>query len=388
MFARSFWQRARALARYELAIALLMSLGASPATAGVVRDGATSRARHEHRAPRAHRRGAQHALDPVWYLGPAASIAMPRLFSPGSVWNAPLSPSAPLDAASATMSAGLAAQAASEYNAGIGPWIETSDGSTPIYVVGPNQPTVTVQLDDPTAWWRVSLQKAFDAVPIPANARPASGTDAQMTVWQPSTDKLWEFFHMRLGPDGWHAAWGGAMDDVSESPGYYTNASWPGALTAWGATASSLPVAAGVITLADLRRGYIDHAVAIDVPAAAAGEFSLPAERTDGFGTAPNAIPEGAHLRLDPDLNLQALHLPRLVLMIAQAAKQYGMIVRDQTGHAISLFIQDPTPTGTDPFYANGVPSPTGPLQGQWPDQLMSQFPWRSLQVLRMSLKR
>ena len=50
--------------------------------------------------------------------------------------------------------------------------------------------------------------------------------------------------------------------------------------------------------------------------------------------------------------------------MIAQAAQRYGMIVRDQTGWAIAMFIQDPTPTGTDPFYTSGVPKQTGSYEG------------------------
>lgn len=165
------------------------------------------------------------------------------------------------------------------------------------------------------------------------------------------------------------------MQNVSQSPGYYTSASWPDALSVWGATATSLPVAAGVITLNDLRRGDIDHAIAIDLPATAAGEWSWPAERTDGVATAPNAIPEGAHLRLDPNVNLTTLDLPPLARMIAQAAQRYGMIVRDQTGWAIGMFIQDPTPTGPDQFYTDGVPKRTGPYEGQSPDHLMSRFP-------------
>ena len=84
---------------------------------------------------------------------------MATLFSPTSVWNKPLSSTAPLDPASSTMSSGLAAAAASEYQTGVGPWIEANTDSTPIYVVGANTPTVTVQFSDPTEWWRVSLQQ-------------------------------------------------------------------------------------------------------------------------------------------------------------------------------------------------------------------------------------
>ena len=274
-------------------------------------------------------------------------------------------------------------QAAAEYQQGIGPDIGTT-GTTTVYQVGPNQPTVHVQLSDPSVSWRASLQTAFDAVPIPPDAQPAAGSDAVMTIWQPSTDKLWEFFQMQKQADGWHAAWGGAIDNVSQSPGYYTANSWPGALPSWGASATSLPAAAGVITLQDIRQGHIDHALSLELPYPRAGVWSWPAQRSDGTGTDPNAIPEGAQLRLNPSLNLAALHLPPLTLMIAQAAQKYGMIIHDQTHHAISLYAENPIPLGKDPYYSNGTPSPAGPFRGQWPDALLARFPWSHLQVLTL----
>lgn len=308
------------------------------------------------------------------------------MFSATSVWNQPLSPVAATDPNSAAMVSDLAGQAASEYQQGIGPDIGTT-GTTTVYQVGPNQPTVQVHLSNPTLWWRVSLQSAFDAVPVPATAQPAAGSDAEMTIWQPSTNKLWEFFQMEKEPDGWHAAWGGAMQNVSQSPGYYTTSSWPGALSVWGATATSLPAAAGMITLHDIQQGHIDHALAIELPYPRAGVWTWPAQRSDGTGTDPNAIPEGAQLRLNPNLNLAALHLPPLTMMIAQAAQKYGMIVRDQTHWAIGLFAENPIPLGTDPYYTSGRPSPTGPFGGQWPDALLNDFPWSSLVVLKMNLQ-
>jgi len=282
------------------------------------------------------------------------------------------------------MVSGLDAEVAREEGLGIGPWI--SPGAE-IYVDGPDQPTVLVQLDDPTASWRAALQAAFASVPIPPDAQPGSDADAEMTVWQPSSDKLWEFFHMRLLSDGWHAAWGGAIDDVSQSPGYYDASAWPGASTSWGATASSLPDAAGVITLADIEQGAINHALAVNLPYPCQGIYSWPAQRTDGTGTAANCIPEGAHLRIDPSLNIPALHLPPFVQMMADAAQKYGIIVRNQTHWDIGFWIEDPTVSiGTNPFYNNGAPSSTGPFQGMWPNQLLSHFPWSALQVLKMSL--
>jgi hypothetical protein len=309
-----------------------------------------------------------------------------QLFAPTSVWNQPLSPTAAIDPTSAALVSGLASQAATEYQQGIGPDLGTT-GTTTFYEVGPNQPSVTVQLSNPTAWWRVSLQQAFNAVPIPANAQPANGADAEMTIWQPSTDKLWEFFQMHKTASGWNAAWGGAMNNVSQSPGYYSPSSWPGALSVWGATATSLPPAAGVITLQDVQQGRIDHALALELPYPRARVWAWPAQRSDGTGTDPNAIPEGAELRLDPNLNLAALHLPPLTLMIAQAAQTYGLIVTDQTHYAIGLFAENPISSGTNPYYtSSGTPSPTGPFGGQWPDSLLHSFPWSSLEVLKMNL--
>ena len=183
--------------------------------------------------------------------------------------------------------------------AGWGPWIERG-GTTPLYVVPAGQPTVRVQLDPGS--WKLGLQQTFEAVPIPPDAVPALGPDAHMTVWQPSSDRLWEFFQARELSDGWHASFGGAIASVSRFPGYYTWDAWPGLSQSWwGATATSLPVVAGTITIAELRAGVIPHALALNIPWALPNVYSWPAQRTDGTSTDPDAIPEGARFRLDPD---------------------------------------------------------------------------------------
>jgi hypothetical protein len=183
---------------------------------------------------------------------------------------------------------------------------------------------------------------------------------------------------MRKLADGWHAAWGGAIQGVSRSPGYYTAASWPGAYSGWGATATSLPLVAGTMLTSELQAGRIDHALAISVPDARAGVFAFPAQRTDGTLTASTAIPEGARLRLDPRLDVAALGLPPVVHAMAVAAQRYGMIVRDVTHHATGFYAEDPLPTGANPY-----PSLYG---GAWPNELMAKFPWGHVQLVRMSL--
>jgi hypothetical protein len=304
-----------------------------------------------------------------------------RLFAPSSVWNHPLSPDARIDPRSPQLVSGLLAEVKREQAASIGPWVQTDSYSTPLYVVKRQHKTVRVALDDPTASWRVGLQKAYDKVPIPRDARPAAGSDGHMTIWQPSTDKMWEFWQARKVNGAWHAAWGGAMNHVSKSPGYYTNNSWPG-LSApnWGATATSLPVIAGTMLVRDLRSPWIRHALAVDLPAPASGHYSWPAQRSDGSGPS-NSIPEGARLRLPPDLNLQKMNLPPIVLKMARAVKRRGMIVRDQTGTAIGFFAQDPVRAKTDPYYGAG-----GVFGGQMPNKFLARFPWSKLEVLKMSL--
>ncbi|HXM87045.1 MAG TPA: hypothetical protein VN889_05380, partial [Solirubrobacteraceae bacterium] len=170
-----------------------------------------------------------------------------RFFSPSSFWNEPLPSDAPLAAESSALVEDLDTQVSALEASGTGPWINTRDWSVPIYTVSARQPTVRVRLVG--AFGERALQSAWDAVPLPSTAQPALGKDAHLVVWQPSTDRLWEFWHLAHGAGGWSAEWGGAMRHVSDSSGVYGPRSWPGAKPWWGASASSLSIAGGLITL-------------------------------------------------------------------------------------------------------------------------------------------
>jgi hypothetical protein len=297
-----------------------------------------------------------------------------RLFAATSVWNKPLAAGAALDPASAAL-----VQTLRNTVAQTDAWVQW-EGTSPLYVVPPGQPTVRVQLD--TGSWGATLQQALRAVPIPANAVPAPGGDAHLTIYQPATDRLWELFQAQKRADGWHASWGGAMAQASRSPGYYDAASWPGLSGPhWGATATSLPVIAGTITAAELRAGVIAHAVAMNIPWARPNVYAWPAQRTDGASADPAAIPEGARFRLDPTLDISALGLPPVARAIAYAAQRYGIIVRDQTGQAVGFFTENTAQFGTNPY-----DGPTGLYGGTPPNVQMRSFPWQRLQVLDMDL--
>jgi hypothetical protein len=304
----------------------------------------------------------------------AATSAKPRFFSPTSFWNAPLPASAPLDPASASLAHELRAMVETEVAGKWGPYMSTTGYSTPIYTVPVGQPTVYVKEENPTPC--PALQTAFSAVPIPPGAQPAAGSDAQLTVWQPSRDRLWEFWRLTRQADGWHARWGGAMERVAESPGYFTSSAWPGAQYNWGATATSLPLVGGLITLEDLQKGAINHALALSLPASKADVWSWPAQRSDAVATNPGAVPQGTRFRLDPALNIASLGLPKLTRMIAVAAQRYGIVVRDTSG-VVDFYGEDPTPSGTNAWKAA--------FEGQPVWQLLSQLPWARLQALRLT---
>ena len=299
-----------------------------------------------------------------------------RLFAPDSFWNAPLAADAPLDPKSSGYVRRLQ-ELLKRWPA----YVNTTRYSTPVYTVPAGQATVRVKLDKENS---EDLQAAFESVPIPVRARPASGSDAHMVVWQPATDTMWEFWSMRRRLDGWHARYGGRITDVSQSPGHFrtviTDSGRYHEHPRWGATATSLPLLGGLMRLEELDAGRIGHALAIALPEIRVNAYSWPAQRTDGRSFHPNAIPEGARFRLDPALDLSKIEMSPMVRMIADAAQRHGLVVRDGAG-AVAFYAEDPTPTGRNPFLGG-----TGLFGGDYISEQLRDFPWEHLELLRMSL--
>jgi hypothetical protein len=64
--------------------------------------------------------------------------------------------------------------------------------------------------------------------------------------------------------------------------------------------------------------------------------------------------------------------------MIALAAQRHGLVVRDQTGHALSLFLENPVGHRRNPYRRW--------FGGKTPQDVLEGFPWDRLQVLQMKL--
>ncbi|HSR93899.1 MAG TPA: hypothetical protein VLK56_03450, partial [Solirubrobacterales bacterium] len=111
-----------------------------------------------------------------------------------------------------------------------------------------------------------------------------------------------------------------------------------------------------------------------------AGSFAAPAQRSDGKSVDPDSIPEGARLRLDPQLDLGSLGLSPFARMLAEAAQRYGMIVQDGSQSTV-VYAEDPSPSmreGQPNFYEASF--------GSRLSRAVGELPWGDLEVLQMHL--
>jgi hypothetical protein len=307
------------------------------------------------------------------WLGAPGHAQSPQrpAFAPDSFWYKPLPHQIPLNPNSALYAGEFLRQFHAYYGT-IG--INTSAYSSPVYAVGSNVPAQPVSQWDchGNGYVDRDLTRQWAAVPIPPTAEPADGTDAEMTIYQPSTDRMWEFWQARQVNGKWQACWGGGMQNVSRNAGIWA--------PRYGVAATGLPFAPGQITVSDLRSGAIRHVMGIAlVDAQGANLFSWPANRSDGYNpqNAPNRIPEGLRFRLDPGVNVDALPIHPVAKMVAKAAQTYGFVVWDKAG-AISLRFQNPKD-----FTVAGKADPYPELWDGTPAyRILAGIPWDRLQFL------
>jgi len=313
------------------------------------------------------------AADPAG--GQAPTAASPpqasRVFAADSFWYTPLPDSTPLHANSANFVAEFLRQKKAYYGTVS---INTTSFASPVYIAAAGAPTVRVTEWDcqKKKYADRNLAEQWAAVPIPSWAEQADGSDAEMTIYQPSSDTIWEFWQARKVGDQWQACWGGRLQHASQSQGIWQKP--------YGTTATGLPFLGGQITAEELQRGKIEHALGIALVDTETWKVvSWPANRSDGYNpkSAPNRIPEGLRFRLDPTVNIDALKLHPVGRMIARAAQKYGFVVWDKAG-AICLRAQNPKS-----YTKLGQPDPYLALFGGTPAYaLLNGFPWEKLQFL------
>jgi hypothetical protein len=276
--------------------------------------------------------------------------------------------------------------------------VQVNNFAPTVYTVPANQPTVTVAM--PT---NVNLQAAMQAVPVPPGAAAAPGSDGQMIIWQPSTDTMWEFWQASQDSSGqWHANWGGRIQHVSTDPAHYRNIPNTNRLCSsnpqvkfceqsnWGGPSARIPNLPGLMTLAQLQSGQVNHALVMGLPDTTPNTWSWPAQGTDGPGN--SIIPQGARIRLDPNVNLDAWFAslknpngtPRPIApierIIAQTMQTYGAVVVN-TSSSPTIYAENWAPSGNDIFHGSA-----GLFGGLKPTKLTPDLPWENMQVLQANM--
>lgn len=337
--------------------------------------------------------------------GRSLTMVPGREFAANSFVHRPLPDNAPLDPNSSAWVSNIQSQISKYYGVAA---VNISQYTPAIWVVGADQPTQRVLVKD---WSNPSytfapLQAKWDAVPIPDGFVPASGTDQEAVIYQPSTGKVWEFWLMRKtgakttdsagrSVDQWGARWGGRIENIAASDGTFPTEGGSWSTTTgqkYGTTATSIAFMSGIITIEEQERGVINHVVGIALPETLSGRWSYPAHRTDGvFGG--NAIPEGTIFRLPANLNLDAMNMDPYARMIAKAVQKYGMVVWDKAG-TVSFRAENPAGyAGGNPYTKAGgiLKCPNGVnTSACWADSngRLKGFPWDKLQALQTQMNR
>jgi hypothetical protein len=294
-----------------------------------------------------------------------------RIFAPDSFWYTPIPADAPLHPDSEALAAEFLRQKERYYGTVT---LNTEAYASPVYLAARDTPRRRVRQWNCQNKARLDaeLLPQWEAVPIPDYAQPSAGTDAEMTVYQPATDTLWEFWKTRRVDGEWEACWGGRMQDVSASDGR-----WP---RYFGTTATGLPFLGGQVTAEELERGEIRHALGIAlVDLDHHRVVSWPAMRSDGHNPdrLPHRIAAGQRLRIDPSVDLDALPMHPVARTIARAGQKYGFVVWDHAG-ALSLRAQNPLS-----YTVLGRPDPYEALFAGTPKyKLLAGIPWERLQFL------
>jgi hypothetical protein len=288
---------------------------------------------------------------------PPRSGDFPRLYADDSFVNTPVGDSPKLDPGSAAMIAKAVVPYVGNANMTNGnDWgipISYGDPQSKQYVVG---------------CYRYWCDLPVPPFPIPSSARPSTASDGHLVTIDAAGRELDMWTAHRTGDGGWTAG----VRTVTSSSGSGLEC---GPEERCGrANAAGFALGAGIVRPEEIAQGQIDHALVITTPYTRSGYVACPALGTDGKFDDPDALPEGAHLQLDPSVDVGALAIPDWQKVIARALKRYGAYVVD-TGGSLSIRAESNLGRGYDAWAKAGVPN--------FPN--LSGLPWGRLRVLELT---
>ncbi len=171
------------------------------------------------------------------------------------------------------------------------------------------------------------------SVPWNPEWKPASGSDGQAIVLDPSTGTEWDLFQVQF--DGTTVS----ATNANKVPGDYRRRE-TGYVPSRGA---GIPYLAMLVRGEEVLQGEIRHALAMPVRNADGAVFFPPATKLEHPGSIKNGLPEGIRFALsvtDEEIAAWAASLPRELTaearesakVIARALRDYGWFVVDSGG--------------------------------------------------------
>ena len=278
-------------------------------------------------------------------------------------------------------------------------WVNTDQYTPPIYeVTDASKPCVTdVRHRHIDGSIMPELEQRWRRAPLPCSILPSGGSDAEAVVMNRTGEGLdyYEFWILRREGRDWAAAWGGAANDRAFRWWDGTRA-WNDPAGQFGTQASGIAFVPGVVRVAELQAGRIDHPVQLVVPQACR-TWRAPATRTDNEAGGKHCFEYGTRYELPDDVDISGL--PRLARTIAQAAKDHYLVVTDQSGSTLAIRAENwrrpgaqwgeenpyPNAFGCDGRAENGRALRPGQEEYDcYPDKrnLFRDFPWRELREL------
>jgi hypothetical protein len=288
---------------------------------------------------------------------PARAGSVPRLYSPDTFINTPVAPAPALE----PNSQAIVSQAFESYSSHANLADDDSWG-IPVFHASPVSPTYDVGCLYYDCWYE------FGAVHIPVDAQPQYGSDGHMVVMQPNGQEM-DMWIAQHTADGWTSG------ERWLTSAYGSAANCTRVHGCGSADVAGFALAAGMVRPEEIAQGHIDHALAITTPDTRANYIACPATDTDGHHFDPDALPIGAHVQLDPSINVDKLPIPRWQKIIAVALQHYGAYVVD-TGGSVALYAESDLDRPFAAWSRAGVPADAPSL---------ADLPWGSMRVLSMT---
>jgi hypothetical protein len=287
----------------------------------------------------------------------SSTASFPRLYAASAFINQPVPSSPALASNSAAMVSAAITSSASSAN-----FSDNADWGVPIMTAAPQSSSYQIGCQ------YYYCDHSFADMHIPTSAQPNTGSDGHLVVLQPDGSELdlWGGQHTSTG-------WTSGSRWVESASGPANNCATQS--TCGGADVANFALAAGLVRPEEIAQGHIDHALAITTPDTRQGYIACPATNSDGKHTDPNSLPIGAHLQLNPTVNVAALNIPSWQKVIATALQKYGAYVTD-TGGSLAVQAESNGGRSYNAWAKAGVPD-TGPS--------LSSLPWNNTRILNMT---